>query len=116
MEIPLDLLSSDMASINLEPQPSESNQNSGERNQVIPPVHGPQRAPIARDRSQTSTQSKYSERGKKIDVRKTGLHGRLQSFAKERLCPRGGYLFGNACHEAPPTRRAFYKRFRDVSS
>ena len=62
-----------MASINLEPQPSESNQNSGERYQVILPVHEPQRPPIARDRSQTSTQSKYSERGEKTDVKKTGL-------------------------------------------
>ena len=69
-----------MASINLEAQPSESNQNSGERNQVIPPVHGPQRAPIARDLSQTLTQSKYGEHEKKTDVKKTGLHGSLQSF------------------------------------
>ena len=94
-----------MASVHLDPQPSESNQNSGERNQVILPGHGPQRAPIARDRSQTSTQSKYSERKKKTDVKKTGLHGRLQSFPKEH-CPRRGKLFGNAWHESPSTKES----------
>ena len=80
MEMLLDLLSSDMASINLEPQPSESNQNSGERNQVIPPVHGPQRAPIARDLSQTLTQSKYGEHEKKTDVKRLVYMGACSPF------------------------------------
>ena len=52
-----------MASINLDPQPSGSNQDSEERNQVVLPGQGPQRASIARDRFQKSTQGKYSERG-----------------------------------------------------
>ena len=75
-----------MASINLDPQPPRSNQDSEERNQVVLPGQGPQRASIARDRSQKSTQGKYSERGKKTDVKKIGLHERLHSFPNEHLC------------------------------
>ena len=55
----------------------------------------PQRASIARNRSQKSTQGKYSELGKKTDVKKIGLHERLQSFPNEHLCLRGGKLFCN---------------------
>ena len=92
-----------MASINLDPQPSGSNQDSEERNVVLP-GQGPQRASIARDRSQKSTQGKCSERGKKTDVKKIGLHERLQSFPNEHLCIRGGKLFCNACHELLSTK------------
>ena len=93
-----------MVSINLDPQPSGSNQDSEERNQVVRPGQGPQRASIARDRSQKLTQGEYSERGKKTDVKKIGLHERLQSFPNEHLCIRGGKLFCNACHELLSTK------------
>ena len=96
-----------MASINLDPQPSGSNQDSEERNQVVLQGQGPQTASIARDRSQKSTQGKYSERGKKADVKKIGLHERLQSFPNEHLCLRGGKLFCNACHELLSTKKSF---------
>ena len=61
---------SNMASINLDPQPSGSNQDSAERNKVVLPGQGPQRASIARDRSQRSTIGKCSEQGNKADVTK----------------------------------------------
>ena len=59
-----------MSSTNLDPQTSGSNKDSEERNQVVLPGQGPQRALIARDESQKSTRGKYSERGKKTDVEK----------------------------------------------
>lgn len=93
-----------MASIN--PQPSGSNQESDERNQVVLPGQGPQRASITRDRSEKSTQGKYSERGKKTDVKKIGLHERLQSFPNEHSCIRVGKLFFNACHELLSTKKS----------
>ena len=62
-----------MASINLEPQLVGSNQDLEERNQVAPPGQGPQAASIARDRSQNSTEGKYSEREKETGVKRIGL-------------------------------------------
>ena len=97
---------SNIASISLDPQPSGSNQDSEERNQVVLPGQGPQRASIARDRSQKSTQGKYSEQGRKTDVKKIGLHERLQSFPNEHLCIRRGKLFCNACHELLSTKKS----------
>ena len=47
-----------------------------------------------------------SERGKKTDVKKIGLHERLQSFPNEHLCIRGGKLFCNACHELLSTKKS----------
>ena len=65
-----------MASINLEPQPPGSNQDSEEKNQVVLQGQGPQGTSIARDRSQKSTERKYSELGKKTGVKKIGLQKR----------------------------------------
>ena len=53
-----------------------------------------------------SRQGKYSERGKKTDVKKIGLHERLQPFPNERLCIRGGKLFCNACHKLLSTKKS----------
>ena len=75
-----------MALINLDPQPSRLNHVLEEKNQVVPPVQGPQRASTTRDRCQRLTQGNYSEQGKKTDVQKIGLHERLQSFSNKHLC------------------------------
>ena len=58
--------------INLDPQPSGSNRDSEERNEVVLPGQGPQKALIARDRSQKSTQGNTVNGGKKTDVKKIG--------------------------------------------
>ena len=100
-----------MASINLDPQPSGSNQDSEERNEVVLPGQGPQRASIARDRSQKSTQGKHSERGKKTDVKKIALHERCSPFAMNTntyVLEEGSVIVKSL--------KAFYKRFRDASS
>ena len=95
-----------VASIKLGPQPPGSNQDSAETNLAVLPGQGPQRASIARDRSQKSTQGKYSKRGKRTGAKlKIGLHQRLQFFPNEHLCLRGVNLFCNACHELLSTKK-----------
>ncbi|KAK2560188.1 hypothetical protein P5673_017168 [Acropora cervicornis] len=69
-----------MASINLDPQSSGSNQDSEERNQVVLAGQGPQRVSIARVRSQKSTQGKYSKFSDPLHLEQKAKSGDLKNI------------------------------------